>query len=258
MFCDIDSQFNQFRSLRSPLGALPSDCRPALVVFPLSRILPDMEVTGEDIERLLVATLLGAVIGLDREYRGKAAGFRTLMLVSLGSALFMLVSIKTALLDPFQNSDVTRIASNIATGIGFLGAGIIFKRDGGVQGLTTAATVWAASAIAMTAAIGAYSLAVAATALTWITLFVLHYVENIVEGLTSTITYRLSWRPSEGTAPDINSYLEGRSFTLKAGKTLKTNDVLTAEWTIKASKKTHELLSQRLLDDPTVVELSYL
>ena len=77
---------------------------------------------GADIEKLLLAGVLGAIIGLDREYRSKPAGFRTLLLVSMGAALFTIVSYRMALLDPLGNSDVTRIASNIITGIGFIGA----------------------------------------------------------------------------------------------------------------------------------------
>src|SRR5258705_4169346 len=100
--------------------------------------------------RLLLALILGGLIGIEREYRDKSAGFRTLTLICLGSCLFTLVSIL------LTNGTTDRIASNIVTGIGFLGAGVIFKSEKGVNGLTTAASVWAVAAIGMASASGLY------------------------------------------------------------------------------------------------------
>jgi putative Mg2+ transporter-C (MgtC) family protein len=216
-----------------------------------------MGITGEDIEKLLLATVLGAIIGMDREYRGKPAGLRTLMLVSLGSVMFTLVSVKMALLDPLQNSDVTRIASNIATGIGFIGAGIIFKREQDVHGLTTAATVWAAAAIAMTVGAGAYWLAIIATAITWLTLFVLHYVEGMMESLQTTVKYTVSWKGSYETLKEPKVFFQGRSYKLKQTRLQKSAELITVDWTVKASKQTHEVLVEQLLQDPQVAELTY-
>src|SRR3989344_7887772 len=99
-----------------------------------------MEYT-EILIRLVFATLAGGLIGLEREIVHRPAGIRTHMLVSLGSALFVLVA-----LDAFPN-DVVRIIAGIATGIGFLGAGTIFKAKNDVHGLTTAASIWAVSAV---------------------------------------------------------------------------------------------------------------
>lgn len=91
--------------------------------------------------KLALAVLIGGLIGAEREYRSKFAGFRTMILISLGSFLFSTFSIYLAGTD--------RIASNIVTGIGFLGAGVIFKSDNRINGITTAATIWAVAALGM-------------------------------------------------------------------------------------------------------------
>jgi putative Mg2+ transporter-C (MgtC) family protein len=102
--------------------------------------------------RTLVATVLGAAIGLEREFRGKEAGIRTYAAVALGACTFGIIS---GHVDAFSQS---RIASNIVVGIGFLGAGMIIKHDDKVQGLTTAATIWATAAMGLAVAYGMFIL----------------------------------------------------------------------------------------------------
>lgn len=118
--------------------------------------------TGEMIIRLFVAALLGGLIGLEREYRSKVAGLRTHLLVAIGSALFMLLSQYG-----FEGQgDPSRVAAQIVSGIGFIGAGaIIMDRRHAVHGLTTAAGIWVSSGIGMTVAAGMYALAGVATLL---------------------------------------------------------------------------------------------
>jgi len=103
--------------------------------------------------RLLAAIAAGILIGIEREWQNKSAGIRTNTLVSVGSALYVLLSIQMT----ETNGDVTRIIGQVVTGIGFLGAGIIFKEGLNIHGLTTAATVWCASAIGCTAAAGYFT-----------------------------------------------------------------------------------------------------
>jgi putative Mg2+ transporter-C (MgtC) family protein len=119
--------------------------------------------------RLLVATALGAVIGLDREYRTKAAGFRTHVLVALGSALFMIISVHG--FDDLPKDQMTlrmdpaRIAAQVVTGIGFIGAGTIIFQKNVVKGLTTAAGLWVTAAVGMACGVGMYVLAIVSTLL---------------------------------------------------------------------------------------------
>ena len=126
-------------------------------------------MTEQFIIRLLVATALGAVIGLDREYRTKAAGFRTHVLVALGSALFMIISVHG--FDDLPKDQMTlrmdpaRIAAQVVTGIGFIGAGTIIFQKNVVKGLTTAAGLWVTAAVGMACCVGMYVLAIVSTLL---------------------------------------------------------------------------------------------
>jgi putative Mg2+ transporter-C (MgtC) family protein len=117
----------------------------------------------ETIISLVLAVALGAVVGLERETTHKPAGIRTHMLVSLGSALFTIVSVSFSI-------DPARIAAGIVTGIGFIGAGTIFAEKDKVQGLTTAASLWATAAIGLAAGIGDYPLALLVTVLVFLIL----------------------------------------------------------------------------------------
>jgi putative Mg2+ transporter-C (MgtC) family protein len=126
-----------------------------------------MEINWSDIIPLLVSVVLGGVIGLERELHGKAAGLRTNILICLGACIFTIIS--TSL----TGSEPGRIAAQIVTGIGFLGAGAIIHSGIGVHGLTTAAVIWVAASIGMACGMKMYSLATAATILTLVVLLVL-------------------------------------------------------------------------------------
>lgn len=146
-------------------------------------------MTTEFILRLFIAGILGSIIGLDREYRAKEAGYRTHFLVSLGSALIMIVSQHgfSEILDtPNVNLDPSRIASQVVTGIGFIGAGTIILHKQIVRGLTTAAGIWATSGIGLAIGAGMYELGISATILTLIGLEVLSFLFKSI-GMKSSI-----------------------------------------------------------------------
>jgi putative Mg2+ transporter-C (MgtC) family protein len=131
--------------------------------------------------RILTAALLGTLLGIERELRQKSAGLRTNILICIGSALFTLMSYELA--DVF-GADPGRVAAQIVTGIGFLGAGAIMRTDSGVQGLTTAATVWVNAAVGVAAGGGEYHLAFIATAVTLGVLLALQPVETLIARLS--------------------------------------------------------------------------
>ena len=142
--------------------------------------------------RLLVAGILGAIIGLDREYRAKEAGYRTHFLVSLGSALIMIVSqygfqeiikVNSVTLDP------SRVAAQVVSGIGFIGAGTIIFQKQIVRGLTTAAGIWATAGIGLAVGAGMYVIGIAAMVLTLIGLEVLSYLFKSIGMKSSMITF---------------------------------------------------------------------
>lgn len=150
-------------------------------------------ITYEFVLRLFVAAMLGGAIGLEREYRAKEAGFRTHFLVALGSGLFMILSqfgfddvlthYKNVSLDP------SRIASQVVTGIGFIGAGTIIFQKHVVRGLTTAAGLWVTSAIGMTAGAGMYVLSIATTVLVLLCLEALYFILQHFGARNITVTF---------------------------------------------------------------------
>jgi putative Mg2+ transporter-C (MgtC) family protein len=135
-----------------------------------------------DVFGIVLAVVLGAVIGVEREFSGKAAGLRTNILICLGAAVFTIISKRMA----GENDSITRIAAQIVTGVGFLGAGAIIQDRGGVHGLTSAATIWFMACVGMACGAGLYELALISTL---IAIFVLiglrlihrslrHYIEK--------------------------------------------------------------------------------
>jgi putative Mg2+ transporter-C (MgtC) family protein len=126
--------------------------------------------------RLIIAMILGAVVGIQREHTGKPAGLRTHVLVAMGGALFVLAPLEFGM-----NSDgLSRVIQGLVTGIGFLGAGAILKlhEQREIEGLTTAAGIWMTAAIGIAAGLGRWGLALVSTILTWITLSIIGRVET--------------------------------------------------------------------------------
>ena len=123
--------------------------------------------------RLLVALILGAIVGLERERQERAAGLRTVTMVSLGSCLFTIVGAYG-----FPNTDPSRVAAQIVTGVGFLGAGAILRQGTDVRGLTTAASIWVVAAIGMVIGFGSFWIGIFTTVLVLVTLVAIRPLER--------------------------------------------------------------------------------
>jgi putative Mg2+ transporter-C (MgtC) family protein len=147
-----------------------------ILVEELTGGLPDLAAAVRIVVRALMATLLGGVIGYERGRTGKDAGLRTHMLVSLGSALFVMAALESSI----GPGDVARVIQGVASGVGFLGAGAILKlshrRE--IRGLTTAAGIWMTAAAGLSAGLGRYGLAVLAVLIGWLVLAVVPSAPN--------------------------------------------------------------------------------
>ena len=142
-----------------------------------------MMTQKEMMVRLLVAMVLGGLVGFEREIKGRAAGFRTQILVSMGSALMMLTGIFLKERQPnLTDLDATRIAAQVVVGIGFIGAGAIIRFKDSVRGLTTAASVWVSCGVGIAAGAGFYSGAVMTTLMALVVLFLFHDFEKHLRG----------------------------------------------------------------------------
>ena len=129
-----------------------------------------MEITTI-ITRLAISIIIGGVIGIERELEHKPAGLRTIILVCLGSTIFMLIGLELG-------TETGRIAAGVVTGVGFLGAGAIIRARGEVYGLTTAATIWLASGLGLAIGVGNYLLAIIASVFVLVVLRILGIVER--------------------------------------------------------------------------------
>jgi putative Mg2+ transporter-C (MgtC) family protein len=138
-----------------------------------------MIVEWDVIARTLVALAAGGAIGFERSYHGRAAGLRTYALVCFGSAL-LVAAAQSGIVPSASGADVTRVIQGIVTGIGFLGAGVIVKEGFSVRGLTTAASVWVASAIGVTLGVGMYVAGLVATLATLVALALLRQLEDLL------------------------------------------------------------------------------
>ena len=140
----------------------------------------------EEAAQVSVAFVIGAILGIEREFRSKPAGFRTMILICVGSCLYTILSQE---LGGIASSD--RIASNIVTGIGFIGAGVIFKEGISVNGLTTAALIWVTAALGMAIGYKNYPLAIVVTAVVVVALFVLEPVQRFINRFHRVKDYKI-------------------------------------------------------------------
>ena len=129
----------------------------------------------DTLQRLLLAAVLGGVVGMEREVSGKPAGLRTNLLICMGAALVAELSMSVAL----SRGDPGRMAAQVVSGIGFIGAGTIIQSRGQVRGLTTAATIWVVAAIGMAVGLGAYVQAIGAAVLVLVALYALRWLERL-------------------------------------------------------------------------------
>lgn len=167
--------------------------------------LDRMELLYPSLLRLLLAGVLGGIIGLERTLHHKSAGIRTNMFICMGAALFTIMS--ELIPDP-SVGDRTRIASNIVQGVGFLGAGAILHNKGGVSGLTTAATIWVVASIGMAAGAGHYLLATLTAVMILIALNLLGYLEARFGLKPITVSYEVTGKSAPEILDELNRVFE--------------------------------------------------
>lgn len=201
--------------------------------------------------RLFVSIVLGAVIGFEREYRNKSAGLRTMTLICMGSCLFTLVSII------LSNGTTDRIASTVVTGIGFIGAGVIFKNDKGVDGLTTAATIWITAAIGMASATGMYWEAGIATVVVVITLALVIKLESVIENINMDREYMIVVSYREGILEEYEKRINEHGLNFKRENRTRKSHEVSSTWQVKGSRKNHDRFISNMLKDDALIEFHF-
>lgn len=199
---------------------------------------------------ILVSILCGSVIGFEREYHNKSAGFRTIILICLGSTIFTIVSRHGA------GSD-DRIAANIITGIGFIGAGVIFKDKMSVLGLTTAAVIWTAAGIGMATGIGYHSLAITLTLFTIIILSLFVKIENIIDRLNHGKTINITFQDTNiSHLNTLEVFLKSIKVKSKRVMLSKTAGKLYVILKVTGSQKQFAVMDEALVNIGAIVDYS--
>jgi putative Mg2+ transporter-C (MgtC) family protein len=204
--------------------------------------------------RLLLAIGLGGAIGLERELSDKPAGFRTNILICLGAALFTQMSVLVATVSavPAGSGDPTRIAAQIVSGMGFLGAGTIIQARGSVRGLTTAATLWTVAAIGVTVGVGAYSLAIGATVLVILVLVLLGQIERLLLHRNFERIVQVAFEPGPEFLAAISSIFSAAGFRAEPLDVEKRGTAYIAVFRTSGPRNRWQDALQALLASPGV------
>lgn len=204
--------------------------------------------------RLLIALAVGGAIGIEREFRGKPAGIRTNMLMCIGSCLIMIISIEVAR-QASSVADPGRIAAQVVTGIGFLGAGTIIRSRFHVSGLTTAATIWVLSALGLAIGAGFILLAVIGAVLITLTLTLISYAERAILRRRSTYIVQLVLEKREGIIGTILETFTGMGVVSEALEVNRSGESWTATFEYISSRERYIRLVERLSAIEGVKEL---
>lgn len=201
--------------------------------------------------KLVLAALLGGVIGLERQIREKPAGLRTNILICVGSTLFMSISTKVAAV---VGGDPTRIAAQIISGIGFLGAGAVLHSHGFVLGLTTAATIWVVAGVGMAIGSGMYLVAVFTTVMSFITLYFLAIIEDKIQGRKS-YSYNLVVTDLNLALASIDRILQETSVAAASFNFKKKAGHYRLWFNLLIPRETNLKIIQRLSEIPEITQL---
>lgn len=199
---------------------------------------------GEEILKVSMALVAGALLGFEREFHDKPAGFRTLALICIGSAVFTIMS------EDYFGQD--RIASNIVTGIGFLGAGVMLKEGLTVKGITTASTIWVTAAIGMTIGVGAYMLAVVEVGLVLATLVVLNRFERALQNIIQKRSYEVTFKPDMHSFEDLEKDFRQLGITFTKSQLKKNANRIVVVYRVTAGRRLHTRLAELLAENKAI------
>ncbi|HYL61614.1 MAG TPA: MgtC/SapB family protein [Candidatus Methylomirabilis sp.] len=205
------------------------------------------------VARLVWAALLGALIGIERNISKRPAGMRTGFCVSLGAALFTIVSLEIA--RQSGDSGPTRIASNIVQGVGFLGAGVILRERGSVTGLTTAATIFATAAIGMAAGGGLYAVSGIACLLVLFALIALFRLEDLFHLRARYMLFRVFVDRSENMVPDVHKIFSEIGVSLDNFQVSPSGDKNLIQFDAEVSKRQQEKVLEQLCKPGVTCEM---
>jgi putative Mg2+ transporter-C (MgtC) family protein len=196
--------------------------------------------------RLALAVLLGGVVGLEREFHGKPAGLRTNILICVGAALLMELSRAVAATATVGPADPGRIAAQVVSGIGFIGAGTILVLRGSVVGLTTAATLWVVAAIGLAVGARAYVPAIGTTVLVVITLVFLGSIEDFIFSRRTAVDLEVTTDPSAEVLESVVTRLEEEGLKVRPLKVEKQRERFRAAYEVVGGREKRDAAFHKL------------
>ncbi len=207
---------------------------------------------AEEAAQVSVAFLIGAIIGLEREFRSKPAGFRTMILICVGSCLYTILSKES------NHTSPDRIASNIVTGIGFIGAGVIFKEGISVNGLTTAALIWITAALGMAIGYHNYPLAIVVATMVVIALFVLEPVQRFINRLHRVKDYKIKIHSLSDTFKNqLEEFFTANDMSFKVMKIVKENNDAVYFYRVGSPDRNYDKVNHFLLHHKEVKHFEF-
>jgi putative Mg2+ transporter-C (MgtC) family protein len=202
--------------------------------------------------KLGLALLIGTIIGAEREYKNKSAGLRTLILICLGSTLFTIISGSLG-----AENETGRIASNIVTGIGFLGAGAIMREGLTVSGLTTASSIWVTAALGMAVGAGDFYLAIFATVIVLAVLTLFGFIQPFLERYQKAIELHITFSGSDDPAVDFEKDMKRFHLKFETVKALKKDGQAVFHYEISGPKNKLQLFLKTLNKNKAVTSFEY-
>lgn len=223
----------------------------------LLQTLPWLEPLPFDLlGRLALAVLLGGIVGVERELSGKPAGLRTNILICLGSALLMDLSITIGITDGVRTGDPARIAAQVVTGVGFLGAGTIMQARGEVVGLTTAATIWVVAAIGLAVGAGHRAEAVAAALLVTLVLTALGWLERWMLSFRRVVNGTIHMR-RDARFEEVSPIFRASRIAIQAKKVTEEDEGLVYRLQLVGPTRQYDRLAEELMHRPEVISVEF-
>ncbi len=209
-----------------------------------------MTIVFQDVIKLLLAVFIGGIIGAEREFHAKAAGFRTIILICTGATLFTIFSPRLS-----GGGDPTRIAANIVSGVGFLGAGVILRDGGMITGLTTASAVWFSAALGMGIGSGDYAFSTLAAGVLLVVLLIFPRFEGWFHGGQETRTYQVVCLNDYEKLVQLDALFRQHHLRVKNHTQIKHSDQITCTWEAVGLAGDHAQMTQRLFANTEVNQL---
>lgn len=211
-----------------------------------------MDLSRELVIKILLAVAIGGIIGVERELRSKSAGFRTMILICLGATLFTIFSQIIG-----EKNSPDRIASNVVVGIGFIGAGVIFKNNNRVNGITTAASIWLCAALGVGIGCGYFLVSILGCAIVLATLFLFSFMDTVLDKMNQVRDYRIAFPYEDNNEHKYEDLMKKYDLSIKSRANTKQGNIITSEWIVTGSEKKHLAFIEQILKDTTVTEFGF-